>query len=254
MSRHLLVSRLSRVAVLAALLVLVVHVPTTEAESTFHVHLGANLPGGDFGSADPGNGGAKFGYAISAEYLVPVTEGGIFWTTLGGVHQNGFDEGAVAFSDSALFYMRDNLGEDELPGFTVRKGSWWTVPLLTGVRAQFGGEDLAYFVSGHLGMAITSSPTLKWTYEDTVDRFAEEEFAWDLSFAFAVGAGLYLNDRFTLSGRAYFMGTPDLPAQREFYATEEQGQIQVGDVIWEETNDWEIEVSMITVQLGVRFD
>jgi hypothetical protein len=248
-------NRLRVVPVFTALIVVAALGSSAAAGSTVHVHLGADLPTGDFASTDPGQGGAELGYAITAEWLVPLGQSGLMWTTLGGVQRNGFDEGAVVTSDSALVALRTNFGDDELPGFTVKKGGWWTVPLLTGARYQIqSSENLGFFVSGHVGAAATSSPTLKWTYVNKVARVAEEEFEWDVSLAFAVGAGIYLNDRFTLSGRAYFLGTPDLQAKREFFATASQGNNRVGDVIWEDTNDWDVAVSMITVQLGVRFD
>ena len=238
--------------VFTALLVLVCAAAPAKAQPRIHVHAGLSLPGGDYGGTDaPADGGASPGYAITAELEIDLGGGGLVWSTLGGVNKNPFDDAALSYSDSALVAMRDDVGEEEMPGFTIDKGGWWAVPLVTGLRYErplTGG--LAGFVSGHVGLAAVSTPSLKWTYVNQVDRVAEEGFEWGVSFAWAVGAGLDIGDRFTLGGRAWFVGSPGLTATREYYAT----RGDVGAVIWTDEHDWDVDLQMVTVQLGIRFD
>jgi hypothetical protein len=204
------------------------------SQSDISLHVGPSFPLSDFGSDDKSNddaGGAGIGFNLGGQYLY---------------HLN--DKGFGLFAGADLIYngLKKSVKDDIKDSYSnagydvdITFYKYINVPIIAGLNYTYkANETVSLFCDFGIGLDLFKVTDM--TIEESGEK-AEVSFDMSSKFAYKLGAGLLLNDKFSIGAYYYGLGShnPD-------------GKIKVGD----ETADMEtsaLKVNALTVALGIKF-
>ena len=166
---------------------------------------GLGLPTGDFGGDNISegvsiDGFAAMGFAIGAEYIIPLNSPGLGIIISPSLIINGFDA-------SAFEKAWDNEGYDH----DVSGSSWMNIPLMGGIHYQQAGDSpTSFYGFAMAGINLVNGPTIDTEYTGNANGTEKIEIGSGTSFGFCFGGGLVMNDKYTFSLRLYSLGSPEL--------------------------------------------
>jgi len=202
-----------------------IFVPQLDAQ--FGINVGIAVPIGDFaddGGAE-GDGFAKTGFNVGLSYDIPFGAiEGLSWTITGSLLYNAMDW------DKAF----DLVSGEDMDG-----GKYLNIPLLTGLKIKYGiSETAAMFGMATAGVNLSTMTDAKYTDGNYWEEYSVNTVG---SFAFSIGAGVILMDRYSLSLNYMGLGEPD----HEIDYSDSDG--------YSGSFDEEQKISAITITAGIFF-
>lgn len=222
---------------------------------SFHMYTVVSQPTGDFARNIADNTGmteqhgfwvgdkiglAKTGFGAGVELMSPVWFKWLQWVFSSMVVMNTVDGSAVGAK------FRSQLGDSVIAKFDY--GLWINMPIMTGFRYDhnFTAKYTAYAII-QSGVNFSMAPSKKAIVNGVVAEESKYSFARD--FGYQVGVGFMYNQRYNLSMRYLFLGTPRYDGKRRLSE-------KVFPHIFSRENDIlgeQRSISMIVVTLGIQF-
>lgn len=201
-----------------------------------------NVPTGDFGATSGDKAGAaKTGFAFGTELKLHIPAQGLFWAYDAMVMINSVD--TAPFDESMLSLPDVVSGSTDVT-------SWVNIPLLTGLRYEApASPEVKLYGVGLIGLDFARSPKIDWEgviTDGTTDYSVTitQESTVSTSFAFEVGGGLLIGDRFDVSLRYLNLDTPKFEVDTKAVV---EGYPQSGKAKFEQS------ISTFLISAGVRF-
>ncbi|WP_430966731.1 outer membrane protein [Spongiimicrobium sp. 2-473A-2-J] len=181
----------------------------SQAQGSVSIHAGPSFPLGDF--TDIGsNGNAAVGAHIGAQYVYPLGKNG--WGLFGGVdlHYNGSEKDAETLSERILMQITGDANVH------IKNPKYLNVPVTAGLRYTFKtGPCVSIFA--HAGAASNFLKIMDYVLTIDGETYRSTQ-NWATKLGYTVGAGIWINDRFSIAvdylglGEHTYSGTLDIPA------------------------------------------
>ncbi|MBR6843985.1 MAG: outer membrane beta-barrel protein [Bacteroidales bacterium] len=188
------------------------------AQTTFTLKLGGAFPQDDFGQGDEDRwglmidnskkGGAGTGFTLGGEWVAPISNinGLGLSVTIDAIYNGLNSDINELFDDLNLDY------EDEVDEFSMSTPKYINIPVMLGLRYSFDlNNGLAIFADGGLGANLRIITPFNMHMEEKYDGGRAETdmtmtFNSAVSFAFRVGAGITINQKYSLGVDYYALG------------------------------------------------
>ncbi|MDR2145540.1 MAG: PorT family protein [Tannerella sp.] len=217
------------------------------AQTKSEIQIGVAIPGGDFADDDFDDaifnegkaGGAATGLSVGYKLLSPIGSENLFWTISAAFIYNGLN------SD-----WKDEI-EDDVEDGDVTFPKYFSIPLLAGLQLEKQvAETMGLYAEAGIGLGLFKATDLKADGSEDGYRF-ESETSFDLAtgFTYKLGAGLIINDKYTVglsylnlgSHRLKYKTKYDETYEGESYNESEDGKLK------------KLSISHIGISLGFRF-
>ena len=200
------------------------------SQNNFSIHAGAAFPMGEFGSDnqnDENAGGAAVGFNLGANYVYKLNESGLGLFVGGDFNYNGLKSG-----------VKDDIKSAFGPGVDVSFYKYINIPVTAGLHYTYkANSQVSLF--GELGIGADFLKVTTMTAEANGQKV---EMVFDLStqFAYTLGGGLELNDKYLLGLHYYGLGDHNVGGQMKY-----NGDSQ-------DINKNKIVVRMLNLTLGIK--
>jgi len=200
------------------------------SQSNFSIHAGAAFPMGEFGSDnlnDENAGGAAVGFNLGVKYVHQLNETGLGLLVGGDFNYNALKSG-----------VKDDIKSVFGQGVDVTFYKYMNIPLTAGLHYTYkANSQVSLF--GELGVGADFLKVTNMTAEANGQKV---EMVFDLStqFAYTVGGGLQLNDKYLLGLHYYGLGDHNVGGQMKYN----------GDS--EDLEKNKIVVRMLNLTLGIK--
>jgi hypothetical protein len=209
------------------------------AQTRNELQVGLAIPQGDFADDDEddaiynGSGVAGTGLYLGYKLLSPLKTDGLFWTINAGIMYNDLQ------SD-----FKDDIDDemDEMDDYSLPK--YLNVPILAGLQYEKSLSD-GFKLYGEAGVGLN---ILKLTNMSTSadDYEMSMTFKPSVSFGYKIGAGIVLQDRYTVSLNYLGLGSHKVKYE---YKEEYDGDKESDD----DKFDKALSVSSLNITFGIRF-
>jgi opacity protein-like surface antigen len=209
------------------------------AQTKSELQIGLAMPQGDFADDDEddaiydGSGIAGTGFYLGYKLLTPLKTDGLFWTLNAGIMYNDLQ------SD-----FKDDL-EDEMDGsddYSLPK--YINIPLLAGLQYEKSVSDgLKLYGEAGLGINILKITKISASGDDYE---YSETFKPSASLGFKIGAGIVLQDKYTISLNYLGLGSHKVKYE---YTEEYDGDSESDDDKFEKA----LSVNSLNITFGIRF-
>ncbi|HOK51456.1 MAG TPA: outer membrane beta-barrel protein [Bacteroidales bacterium] len=223
-----------RIKILPILFLSIISSGKLPGQSHFTLYAGTAVPVGNFSSDDSDrdySGGANVGFNIGGKYLYNFTQTNVNLFLSADFNYNGLKE-------SVKDDIKSNL-EDVGLYVEIDYYKFINVPLLTGLNLNIpADENLSLWLESGIGLDILKITNMT-IY--TNNEKATAQFNSSTQFAFTVGGGLKIKDKYLIG--VHYNG---LGKHRPKGKINSNGQsIRV--------NDYKIEVSTLSINIGILF-
>lgn len=252
-------------AILAAILLLACGYATAQTQT--YLNLGLSLPTGKFAEGDEDGfalmdesreGGAGVGATLGFKFKFPTKAKGLgVLLSVDGIYNGLNSDVKEAFED-----LRDEL-EDEVQDVTLRKPNYINVPVLLGLNYCYEANDnLGIYGEAGIGLDARFITKFRLELEDSGNdpyygRYSEKEtikYKYDPAFAFAfqLGAGVLINNKFTIGLNFYNLGSAKVKGK----ATDKYQETIGGDSYTESEKEnfkfKSLSTTMVLLRFGIR--
>ena len=208
---------------------------SAKAQTQVYLNLGASFPTGDFAEGDDeyliltdensDGGGAGFGANLGFKFLFPTKANGLsVLLSIDGVY-NGLNsdvkDAIDKMEDEYSRMLEQQLGDDfNFHAYTdIHKPSYFNIPLMAGLNYCYDFNDnFGIYGEAGIGADLRIISKLKLDAEGSgTDVYYHEKVTASLkvtqkydptvSFAFQVGAGVKISNRFTIGFNFYNLGS-----------------------------------------------
>lgn len=165
---------------------------TLNAQTKNELQIGLAMPQGDFADDNEddaiysGSGVAKTGFYLGYKLLVPIKIDSLYWTFSPGIMYNGLQED---FKD----YIDDEM-EDFDVDYTLP--TYFNIPILAGLQYEKSLSD-GFSLYGDAGVGLNILYITDLSYS-TDNYEISETYDPSLKLGFKIGAGIVLQDKFTI--------------------------------------------------------
>lgn len=237
------------------------------AQTQTYLNLGLSLPTGDFAEGDENSfalidrtkeGGAGIGANLGFKWKFPTKAKGLgVLLSVDGIY-NGLNQDVKDFFD-------DLVDEYEYDGadVTLRKPNYINVPVLVGLNYCYDASD-NIGIYGEVGIGLDARFITKLKleleasgYDSYYGRYSYEEtvkYKYDpaVAFAFQLGAGIVINNRFTLGVNLYNLGSSKVKGKY----TEEEKEYWDGDYDFDSDKEnfklKALSTTMVLLRFGIK--
>ena len=181
-----------------------------EEEKKYLLSASISFPSGDFGDDSGKDAGlAKTGFGISGSLTLPSGSPGLGWTFSASFLLNGIDDTELKQELREMLYYFGYEGNIDLDF-----GYWVNVPILAGLKYKTPLSPTSdfYFI-GQVGINFVKGPTMKLSLDDGFSSKTTYDVVSD--FAFAVGGGFIINQKFTVELKYLGLGEPEIEGTSE---------------------------------------
>lgn len=212
---------------------------TINAQTKNELQIGLAIPQSDFADDDEedaiydGSGVAATGVYVGYKMLSPLKTDGLFWTFNAGIMYNDLQSD---FKDDLEDYL-DNADDYSLPKYI-------NIPLLAGLQYEIAlSEGVRLYGEGGIGINILQLTKMSQSGDDYEMSM---NFKPSPSLAFKIGAGIVLQEKYTI-GLNYM----NLGAHKVKYKVE----AEYGDENESDDDKFEkaLAVSSMNITFGIRF-
>jgi opacity protein-like surface antigen len=253
--------------VMTMLSLLVLTAGAASAQSSLTLKLGGSFPMGDFADAtvdyDEGierwglwfedhskKGGAGLGFMLGAEWQNPIAavQGLSVTVSLDAIY-NGLNGDLNDYFNE----VQDNA-EDELDEYNITSPRYINVPLMLGLNYNYNlGGNLGLYAGAGLGANLRVITPFAFHEEGREGsyRFEVDEnvsYSTAVSFAFRLGAGITINDKYSLGIEYYALGASKVKwemEETEYYAGDTDREHESG-------KSGNIAPTMLLLRLGIK--
>lgn len=207
------------------------------ALSGFEAHVGVTFPNGDFGDED--EGGAATGLNVGIKYYYPLQTKGLSLFVGLDAFYNGL-QGDI--KDDLEDYINDYYAE----GADITHSAYLNIPITAGVNyAHPINEKIKAF--GEVGLGFNYSKMTDQKIEwDEYDAEMTTTFNASTTFAYNIGAGISINDKYSIGLKYNNLGTHKYKTKYEI--------IEDGDTIDKDSyKSDKLSISNIALVVGIRF-
>ena len=237
--------------VLAAILMLACGY--AKAQTDTFLNLGVSLPSGNFAEGDESKfalldeskeGGAGIGFNLGFKFKFPTNADGLgVLLTIDGIY-NGLNKDIKDYFED----YRDGL--EDYGDVTLRKPCYINVPVMLGLNYCYDISD-SFGIYGEAGLGADARFITNYKTE-VEDRNFEisQKTTYDpaVAFAFQLGAGVLINDRFTIGLNFYNLGSAKVKGK--YTLKEKEGSYSESEK--ENFKLKSLSTSMILLRLGIR--
>lgn len=213
---------------------------TLNAQTKSELQIGLAMPQGDFADDDEddaiydGSGVAGTGFYLGYKLLSPLKTDGLYWTFNAGIMYNDLQSD---FKDDIDDEIMDDADDYSLPKYL-------NVPILVGLQYEKSISDgVNLYGEAGLGLNILKLTNLSYSEDDYE---YSETFKPSVKLGYKIGAGIVLQDKYTISLNYLGLGSHKVKYE------------------WEEDDDWDREhdddkfekalsVSSLNITFGIRF-
>jgi opacity protein-like surface antigen len=210
-----------------------------KAQKGFSIHVGGAIPIGAFAESPAGlylidvagdEGEASVGFNIGAKYLYEFKLEGLGAFVNMDYNQNGMKKD---FKDDVEEYYED----EDNPEFKFPK--YLNIPILVGAQYTYKINEIVG-VYGNLGLGVDILKMTKLTMEST-DVEINWEFDTPAAFAYRLGFGTVLKDKFIIDLNFNFLGNHDTQLK---YISDDEELIEI---------DLNRKVNIMNLTVGYKF-
>lgn len=210
---------------------------TLNAQTKGEFQIGLAMPQGDFADDDDdvdaifyGSGIASTGFYLGYKTLTPLDPNGLYWTFNAGIMYNDLQ------SD-----FKDDL-EDEMDELSLPK--YLNVPVIAGLQYEKSlSKDFKLYGEAGVGLNILKLTNLTGSEGDYE---MELTFEPSVKLGYKIGAGIVLQDKYTISLNYLGLGSHKVKYK---YEEEDEGDRERGDDKFEKA----LPVSSLNFTFGIRF-
>ena len=212
---------------------------TLNAQTKSELQIGLAMPQGDFADDDEddaifdGSGVASTGFYLGYKILSPLKTDGLYWTFNAGIMYNDLQSD---FKDD----LEDEM--DDADDYSLPK--YLNVPILAGLQYEKSLSD-GFKLYGEAGLGLN---ILKLTNRSASkdDYEFKETFKPSVKLGYKIGAGIVLQDKYTISLNYLGLGSHKVKYEHE---EKYDGDSESYDDKFEKA----LSVSSLNITFGIRF-
>jgi len=212
---------------------------TLNAQTKSELQIGLAMPQGDFADDDEddaiyyGSGVASTGFYLGYKLLSPLKTDGLFWTFNAGIMYNDLQSDFKDDFDDEM----DDLDDYSLPKYL-------NVPILAGLQYEKSLSD-GFKLYGEAGVGLN---VLKLTnFSESEDDYEYiEKFKPSIKLGYKIGAGVVLQDKYTISLNYLGLGSHKVKYEWE---RDYDGDKDKDD----DKFDKALSISSLNITFGIRF-
>lgn len=212
---------------------------TLNAQTKSELQIGLAMPQGDFADDDEddaiydGSGVAGTGFYLGYKLLSPLKTDGLYWTFNAGIMYNDLQSD---FKDDIDDEM-DDADDYSLPKYL-------NVPILVGLQYEKSISDgVNLYGEAGLGLNILKLTNLSYSEDDYE---YSETFKPSVKLGYKIGAGIVLQDKYTISLNYLGLGSHKVKYEWE---EDDDGDREHDDDKFEKA----LSVSSLNITFGIRF-
>lgn len=209
------------------------------AQTKSELQIGLAMPQGDFADDDEdhaifdGSGVAATGFYLGYKLLSPLKTDGLYWTFNAGIMYNDLQSD---FKDDLEAEM------DDADDFSLPK--YLNVPILAGLQYEKSLSDgFKLYGEAGLGLNVLKLTNLSASEDDSEMKMT---FKPSAKLGFKIGAGIVLQDKYTISLNYLGLGSHKVKYE---YEVEYDGDSESDDDKFEKA----LSVSSLNITFGIRF-
>ena len=217
---------------------------TLNAQTKSELQIGLAVPQGDFADDKKdaiyhGDGVAGTGFYLGYKLLSPLSTDGLYWTFNAGIMYNDLQSDYKDDWEDEMDYADD---------YSLPK--YFNVPILAGLQYEKTISDgLNLFGEAGVGLNILKITNLSYETIDYYEYYYEylRTFKPSVKLGFKIGAGIVLQEKYTISLNYLGLGSHKVKYETEYYAESES--VSVSD----DKFDKALSVSSLNITFGIRF-
>jgi hypothetical protein len=218
----------------------------SNAQTISELQIGLAMPQGDFADDDEddaiynGSGVAGTGFYLGYKLLAPLKTDGLFWTLNIGIMYNDLQKD---FKDD----IEDNFDDNDVDDYSLPK--YLNIPILTGLQYEKPLSDgLKLYGEAGLGLNILKITNNKASGDYEGYHYEESDtFKPSVSLGFKIGAGIVLQDKYTISLNYLNLGSHKVKYEYE-YEDEYYGEKERDDDKFNKA----LPISSLNITFGIR--